>query len=396
MPLYEGIGLISEKHAVVLDIGADTTKCGYAGDVTPRCMIPSKVGDTWVHSAKDPDKLYALLVDFVHHLYFKWLLVNPKDRRVVIVENLLGVSLFKNTIAKVLFNHYEVSSILFVPSHLVSLFSLGINTGLVLDVGHQEATVLPVYEGVPILSSWQAHNSAGHAVQEAVKADLICRGKVASDTSDDASKDIGDYVDSITDELVRDITLKCCFITNITRGKHLQEMMESKSDTENKISNPAPVVKYPLSGAMFLRVDGVTREGCAELLWSFDNDCISVASIILEAISCSPVDCRKQLADNLIIIGGTSMMKGFYSRLNQELLSLLATPKYEHLKISNFKCHKLPGKANYSAWLGGAIFGATDVVITRSLTREQYLKDHEVPDWSNLKFNSVTASAAQG
>lgn len=129
MPLYEGIGLISEKHAVVLDIGADTTKCGYAGDVTPRCMIPSKVGDTWVHSAKDPDKLYALLVDFVHHLYFKWLLVNPKDRRVVIVENLLGVSLFKNTIAKVLFNHYEVSSILFVPSHLVSLFSLGINTG---------------------------------------------------------------------------------------------------------------------------------------------------------------------------------------------------------------------------------------------------------------------------
>jgi hypothetical protein len=31
MPLYEGIGLISEKHAVVLDIGAAYTKCGYAG-----------------------------------------------------------------------------------------------------------------------------------------------------------------------------------------------------------------------------------------------------------------------------------------------------------------------------------------------------------------------------
>ena len=33
MPMYEGIGLISEKHAVVLDIGTAYTKCGYAGAV---------------------------------------------------------------------------------------------------------------------------------------------------------------------------------------------------------------------------------------------------------------------------------------------------------------------------------------------------------------------------
>ena len=129
MPLYEGIGLISEKHAVVLDIGWDTTKCGYAGEVSPRCIIPSKVDNTRILDTTDPDKLYALLVDFVHHLYFKWLLVNPKDRRVVIVENILGSSLFKDTLVKVLFRHYEVSSVLCAPSHLVSLFSLGVNTG---------------------------------------------------------------------------------------------------------------------------------------------------------------------------------------------------------------------------------------------------------------------------
>ena len=131
MPLYDGIGLISEKHPVVLDIGWFSTKCGYAGENSPRCIIPSKVGDIWVHSISDhKDKLYSLLVDFVHHLYFKWLLVNPKDRRVVIVENLLGSALFKDTLAKVLFKHYEVSSVLFVPSHLVALFSLGVSTGV--------------------------------------------------------------------------------------------------------------------------------------------------------------------------------------------------------------------------------------------------------------------------
>ena len=129
MPLYEGIGLISEKHAVVLDIGWDTTKCGYAGEVSPRCIVPSRVGAASLHAVTNAEELYAVLVDFVHQLYFKWLLVNPKDRRVVIVENLLGSSLFKDTLAKVLFKHYEVSSVLFIPSHLVALFSLGVSTG---------------------------------------------------------------------------------------------------------------------------------------------------------------------------------------------------------------------------------------------------------------------------
>ena len=45
---------------------------------------------------------------------------------------------------------------------------------------------------------------------------------------------------------------------------------------------------------------------------------------------------------------------------------------------------------------GGAIFGATDVVVTRSLTREQYLKDPQVPDWANLRFNSVYMEERQG
>ena len=165
MPLYEGIGLISEKHAVVLDIGTSLTKCGYAGEMSPRlvknslmkleldidhyhirCIVPSQVKGKSLHSISTSSELYSALVDFVHHLYFKWLLVNPKDRRVVIVENVLGPTMFRETLAKVLFRHYEVSSVLFVPSHLVCLFSLGVRTGLVVDCGHKETTAIPVSE----------------------------------------------------------------------------------------------------------------------------------------------------------------------------------------------------------------------------------------------------------
>ena len=118
--------------------------------------------------------------------------------------------------------------------------------------------------------------------------------------------------------------------------------------------------------------------------------------MVLESLLASPLDCRRTLADSLVIVGGTSMLPGFKTRLNQEMKSLLAQPKYENLKISNFKLYKPPAQANYSCWLGGAVLGATDVVVTRSLSREQYLKDSAVPDWSNLRFNTVYNQERRG
>lgn len=59
----------------------------------------------------------------------------------------------------------QVSSILFVPSHLVSLCTLGVNTALILDVGYVEAVLIPVFEGVPVLHAWQAQPRAAQAVE---------------------------------------------------------------------------------------------------------------------------------------------------------------------------------------------------------------------------------------
>ena len=85
---------------------------------------------------------------------------------------------------------------------------------------------------------------------------------------------------------------------------------------------------------------------------ALDGDCMSMASMLLDAILASPVDCRKELAQGLLLVGGTTMMPGFKARLNQELKSLLASPKYESVKISTFKMFKPPSQPNYTAWLG--------------------------------------------
>lgn len=45
---------------------------------------------------------------------------------------------------------------LVLPSHLVSLASLAIETAMVVDMGYKEVVTIPVCHGLPIIQAWQA------------------------------------------------------------------------------------------------------------------------------------------------------------------------------------------------------------------------------------------------
>lgn len=76
-----------------------------------------------------------------------------------------------------------------MPSHCASLFTLGISTALVLDVGHKEAILIPICEGVPVLRLWQAMPLAGEAIENQIKISVDI-GQLSSDESDDIIEDI--------------------------------------------------------------------------------------------------------------------------------------------------------------------------------------------------------------
>lgn len=115
---------------------------------------------------------------------------------------------------------------------------------------------------------------------------------------------------------------------------------------------------------------------------------------------------RKPLAENILLVGGTAMTPGLKSRLREELIDQLNSDRYkDKLFLKTFKFHSAPAKENYTAWLGGkfskifiyifwilieflgAMYGYTDIVQMKGLTKENYLKDRRVPDWSNLLDN---------
>ncbi|ESO85707.1 hypothetical protein LOTGIDRAFT_210889 [Lottia gigantea] len=385
MPLYEGLAYNTDKTVVVLDIGRAYTKCGIAADAAPRCIIPSvvvnpttgKQSKLW--SFSNTEELYDNLKDFLFKLYFRRLLVNPKDRPVVVVESLLCPTAFKETLAKVLYKHYEVSCVLFAPCHMLSLLTIGGNIGLAIDVGYEETVVIPVYEGIPVLKAWQALPLGGSAIHNRMQAQLLEHGTIKGD--DGQSKPVASNPEILTEDVLEDIKVRCCFVTNTKRASLIQDVTVYGGDV-NKLPAPPPGVDYPIGGSSLLHVSGKIREHSAEVLFEHDNDERSIITIILDSLIECPVDTRKQLAENVIIMGGTAMMPGFHHRLKTELYEHLKLPKYQQeYGIKQFRFHQPPAKENFTAWLGGSMIGALETLSSRSLSREAYLQSGKVPDW---------------
>ncbi|XP_025835083.1 actin-related protein 10 isoform X2 [Agrilus planipennis] len=369
MPLYEGIG--TEKLTVVMDLGAAFTKLGFSGEFAPRHIIRSEVtlkGSNLtreIYSYVNGDDLYDLLVEFLHMIFFKYVLLSPKDKPVIIVESLLCPTIFRETLAKVLFSHYEIYSLLIVPSHLVSLAPLAINTALVVDVGYLETTVIPICHGLPVLHAWQALPLASQAINNKLRKHLhSCNIKISE----------------VKQNIIDDIKVRCCFVTPQRRAI---QFLKSNSQL-----NYCPDLQYPLGGTKIINVPGKIRETVAEFLFEEDNDHQCLSTMVLDSILKVNVDLRVKLAENILLTGGTVMLTGFKARFKEELYKQLNSSRYEKLKLSKFMFHSAPSKDNYTAWLGGAIYGATEVLGMKSITREYYFKESRLPDWPNMKDNS--------
>ncbi|XP_052765993.1 actin-related protein 10-like [Mya arenaria] len=387
MPLYEGISYSSDKNVVILDIGAAYTKCGLAGESCPRCIIPSQLKDDKTGQIrplwefKKEDELFENLKDFLFQLYFRHLLMNAKDRRVVVCESLLCPAVFRETLARVLFKHFEVGSVMFTPGHLTSLLTLGVYSGLVMDVGYTETLVVPVYEGIPVLKAIQSLPLAGRAIHKRIKEMLLKDGRVKCGQQEFP---LTDKPELLTEEILEDIKVRCCFVTKLNRAGKIHAVT-MRGEDESSLPAPPPDVWYPLDGDSSLHVSGKVREHACEVMFEQDNELQSISTLLLDAIVQCPIDTRVKLSQNIVITGGTSQLPGFLHRVQLELQKLLREPRYSNiLAVKKFKYHVPPCKANYTAWLGGAMFGSLETLPSKSVSRDQYIETGKISDWCSL------------
>ena len=377
MALLDLMGLGADKQAVIIDIGVAFTKIGLAGEQVPRHIVRTelnKIVKSKMESipllnrtnseSDEQDSLYSLFKDFFHQVYFQYLLVNPKERRAIICDSMLKPIEVRNLIAKILFKHFEVVSVVFMPSHLLALFTCGLSSGLVVDVGFSETVAVPVYEQGTILNGLEFIDLAASSLHEHIHKHIMESGSVLIENQEKPAKD---HIKNLDSRVLEDIKVRCCFV-----GRRECDMT-------------AVPIKYPLEGGITLNVDGTLRAHAADILFEGDEEGKSIATLILDSILKCPIDCRKTLAENIILVGGGVMMPGFESRLMSELKYLLETEQYNRsLFIKKLAFKKPPVPANYCVWQGGALLGALEILPELSITRDRYHANPYIPDWSTV------------
>ncbi|XP_076822220.1 actin-related protein 10-like [Clavelina lepadiformis] len=414
---YKKLGMVfGGGNPIVLDIGETYTKLGFAGEPEPRAVIPTaiqKVGGPLTYILKSDRScisqhlhcatLKQSISKFLEKVFFKILQINPKHQRVLLCESLLNPTKIREVIAEVLFHQFEVAALVFAPHHLLACFTVAMGTGLVVDCAYNETIVLPVIEGTPILWAWQSAPLGGSGIQDEIMKEISEKGKIQ--VHDEAAKSV---TSRLSERVLEDIKVKACFVTQYERAKliHAGKLAEWRkknvgdSTSEQEITKPSPALSdmvYPLDGVTRLIIPGSVREEVAEVLFEQDNDDTSISTMVLDSLLQCPVVSRKELAQNLLVIGGTSLLPGFRHRLLFELKEFAESEEKYRSKLSQceFRVHNPPVPANLVSWLGASIFASLESFQHRLVTKE-YFNQHnrKLPDWCGLPFPDKTPEAS--
>ncbi|KAI9498743.1 actin family [Zychaea mexicana] len=390
--------IYSNEDRVVLDIGSRHCKVGFSGESKPRKIIAyyaqtrnSKIYNTWndlydldwMRSGRDITTAETTLCETLQEAFFRCLLTDPKQRTVVLCESPMMPIRIKEMIANILFHRLQVPALCFVPSHLLALLTTGESTGLVIDCGHLETTVLPIYFARPLITAVQMTPLAGRAVTESLRELLKSHARIIQTSANIPTSvaprlTVPDHI--LSNERVEDIKTRCVLVLpSHTNGGYNDQQQDSRSsDMYYRLENDI--------GGETLWIPGYVREQASTILFTGNqNEEINgIGECILDCLLKVPTDLRRPLAASLLTVGGTSMIPGFQARLLHELHSLLRTAKYKRLEGIEmcFMTDRGAGQVftpNCRTWIGGSLVGTLKMAGT-TIQREKF--DGTVPDWT--------------
>ena len=353
--------------SVIVDCGSGIVKAGFSGEDGPRSIFSSVVG-----IPKMPGLLVGMeqkeryvgeeaiskmdIMDFsspiqkgeitdwnkfetlLHHLFYEELKVVPEESSILITESPNTKKQSRAKLAETLFETFNVEKVYIANSAMLGLYSYGKTNGLVLDAGYSITTCVPVYEGYPLPHASLKLNLGGEDLSESLLAKIhhninpIFKGLRGRLLADDIKEKIG-YVAINAEE-------------------------EEKFYYDNEESEKL----YTLPDNKKIRLGRELFNHSEVLFKPESSDKLSIPQLILDCISKCDSDIVNDIRENICLIGGTTLYRGFTERLKYEL----------HQKISNSFNLIYNPERQFSSWIGGSIISSLNNFNYMWVTKQDY------------------------
>ena len=305
---------------IIIDNGTGYCKAGLSNEEGPRSVFPSCVGypkyqeilynrdykDFFIgDDALNKKAVLKLNYPMEHgvvnnwddmekiwgHIFTNELRVAPEEHNVLITEAPLNPKENREKMAQIMFETFNVPGFYISIQAVLSLYSAGKYTGLVLDSGDGVTHAVPIFDGYCLPHAILRLDIAGRDLTEYMVNLLSETGNRFYTTAEK--------------EIVKDIKEKSIYIPlNFEEEK---ERVESFS------------YELPDGNHIIVRDQ---RIRCPEVLFKprmLGKEGLGIHDLCDLAIQNCDIDLRKELYYNILLSGGNAMIKGLSERLTAEL-----------------------------------------------------------------------------
>ena len=341
----------------VLDVGSSTVKAGFGGEESPKVFynvtgglkgrlgVPGMAkGDEEHFACDDALKQRGLLKlaypmtnghitdwsgfsQVTSHVYTA-LGVNPHDHPVLVTEAAFTSRPQRYRIAQKMLEELGHPGIVFGVQGLLSLYTTGHTTGLVLDVGDGVMHACPVFDGFSIREAARRVDFGGRDVTAYLQT-LLRQNGVFLDTSAEF-------------DIVRQIKEQRCAIstTPVRSVDDVQSQKSSKERTSRTRHRLPDGTDVELGDEQILAPEALFHPALV------GRECSGVVGVASEAIRKCDVDLRRDLYGNIFLAGGSTLFANFCNRFLADMTK--HTPKDCKVRLM------APANRLLTAWIGGS------------------------------------------